>query len=54
MIKQSVFILNQIIIFRFYRIQLKLYQQTLRNMILNVSKMDEISVKTMNFMQNGE
>ena len=54
MIKQNVFISNQIFIFTFYRAQLKLYQQTLRNMILNVSKIDKTDVKMMNFMQNSE
>ena len=54
MIKQNGFISNQIIIFTFYRARLKLYQQTLHNIILNVSKIDEIVVKTINFMQNNE
>ena len=45
MIKQNNFISNQIIVFTFYRAHLKLYQQTLRDIILNVSKINEIDVK---------
>ena len=53
-IQKDIFILNQIIIFTFYRAQLKLYQQTFRNIILSVSKIDKIDVKTINSMQNNE
>ena len=53
-IKKDIFISNQRIIFTFYRAHLKLYQQTFRNMILSVSKIDKIDVKTISSMQDSE